>query len=145
MRNVIGLAILGAAVVARPSLRAGFGARRLPLQVGRNLVHFGATYAWALGVTLLPLATVFALEFTAPAWVGLLAALILKERLTASRIASIALGFVGILVILRPGAEAMAAGGAGRARRGASASRSEHGAHQVAHRDGDAPSPSSSG
>ena len=107
LRNVIGLAILGAAVVARPSLRAGFGARRLPLQVGRNLVHFGATYAWALGVTLLPLATVFALEFTAPAWVGLLAALILKERLTGSRIASIALGFIGILVILRPGAEAV--------------------------------------
>jgi drug/metabolite transporter (DMT)-like permease len=107
LRNVIGLAILGAAVVARPSLRAGFGARRLPLQVGRNLVHFGATYAWALGVTLLPLATVFAIEFTAPAWVGLLAALILKERLTGSRIASIALGLLGILVILRPGAEAV--------------------------------------
>lgn len=107
LRNAIGLAILGAAALGKPSLRAGFGTRRLPLQVGRNLVHFGATYAWALGVTLLPLATVFALEFTAPAWVGLLAALILKERLTASRIASIALGFLGILVILRPGAEAV--------------------------------------
>lgn len=107
LRNAIGLGILGAAALAYPSLRHGFRTRRLPLQTARNLVHFGATYAWALGVTLLPLATVFALEFTAPAWVGVLAALILKERLTATRVASIALGFVGILVILRPGAEAI--------------------------------------
>jgi drug/metabolite transporter (DMT)-like permease len=53
----------------------------------RNLVHFGGTYAWAVGVTLLPLATVFALEFTTPAWVALLAVLVLGERMTTSRAA----------------------------------------------------------
>ena len=54
---------------------------------------------------LLPLATVFALEFTAPAWTLLLAVPVLGERLTRSRIGAVALGLVGILVILRPGSE----------------------------------------
>jgi drug/metabolite transporter (DMT)-like permease len=46
---------------------------------------------------------VFALEFTTPAWVALLAALILRERMTKSRMGSIVLGFLGVLVIVRPG------------------------------------------
>ena len=60
---------------------------------------------WAKSLILLPLATAFALEFTAPAWTGLLAALFLGERLTVSRIGAIVLGFLGVLVILRPGLE----------------------------------------
>jgi drug/metabolite transporter (DMT)-like permease len=51
----------------------------------------------------LPFATVFALEFTTPAWVALLAALILGERMTKSRAGSVVLGFLGVLVIVRPG------------------------------------------
>jgi drug/metabolite transporter (DMT)-like permease len=58
---------------------------------------------WALAVTLLPFATVFALEFTTPAWVALLAALFLHERLTASRAGSVVLGFLGVVIIVRPG------------------------------------------
>jgi len=73
----------------------------------RNGIHYAAQYAWAMSITLLPLATAFALEFTAPAWTGVLAALILGERLTPSRISAIALGFVGVVVILRPGLEAV--------------------------------------
>ncbi len=54
------------------------------LHLARNLVHWGGQLRWSYGVTLLPLAVVFALEFTTPAWVTLLAVLILRERLTAS-------------------------------------------------------------
>jgi drug/metabolite transporter (DMT)-like permease len=60
---------------------------------------------WALGVTLLPLATVFALEFTAPAHAVVLFALFLRERLTPGRIGMVAFGLLGALVILRPGLE----------------------------------------
>ncbi|CAN0501978.1 unnamed protein product, partial [Phaeothamnion confervicola] len=60
-------------------------------------------YAWALAVTLLPFATVFALEFTTPAWVALLAAFFLHESMTRSRLGSVVLGFMGVLVIVRPG------------------------------------------
>ena len=50
-------------------------------------------------MTLLPMATVFALEFTAPAWVSVMAVLFLGERLTLPRIAAVVLGFVGVLVV----------------------------------------------
>jgi drug/metabolite transporter (DMT)-like permease len=71
----------------------------------RNSVHFASQYAWALSLTLLPLATVFALEFTMPAWVALLAIPVLGERMNVSRAGSIVLGFIGVLVIVRPGLE----------------------------------------
>src|SRR5262249_25152163 len=61
--------------------------------------------AWATSLTLLPLATVFALEFTMPAWTALLAAIFLHERLTPSRIGAVVLGFIGLLVVIRPGLE----------------------------------------
>jgi drug/metabolite transporter (DMT)-like permease len=61
--------------------------------------------AWAKGITLLPFATVFALEFTTPIWVALFAVLLLGERMTGSRAGSIVLGFAGVLAIVRPGFE----------------------------------------
>ncbi|MGX7703446.1 DMT family transporter [Methylobacterium sp. Gmos1] len=99
-----GVAIVGLVALLR---RRPLPARRLPLHLARNLVHWGGNYAWSLGVTLLPLAVVFALEFTTPAWVTLLAVLILRERLTASRVAAVGLGFLGVLVVLRPGVAAL--------------------------------------
>ena len=73
------------------------------LNLMRNSVHFASLYGWALSLTLLPLATVFALEFTMPIWLAIIAVFILGEKLTPSRIGVIVLGFVGTLVILRPG------------------------------------------
>jgi drug/metabolite transporter (DMT)-like permease len=106
IRSASGLAVLLALLTVRPPLRAGvWPPRRMPLHVLRNSVHFTAQFAWALSVTLLPLSTVFAIEFTAPAWVALLAVVVLGERLTPSRIAVLVLGFAGVLVILRPGLE----------------------------------------
>ena len=69
----------------------------------RNTVHFAAQYLWALALTLLPLAMVFALEFTMPAWTALLAVWLLGERMTPSRIGVVVFGLIGVLVILRPG------------------------------------------
>jgi drug/metabolite transporter (DMT)-like permease len=56
-----------------------------------------------MSLLLLPLATVFSLEFTTPAWTLLLAIPVLGERMTASRIGAVALGLLGVLVIVRPG------------------------------------------
>jgi drug/metabolite transporter (DMT)-like permease len=107
LRNAGGIVILLALALLRPHLRAGLYPRRLGLHLARNVVHFAATYAWALGITLLPLATVFALEFTTPAWVALLAVLILREEMTSPRAVAIGLGFLGVLVIQRPGFETL--------------------------------------
>src|SRR5262245_57452732 len=70
IRSGSGALILTALVAARPELRHALALRRMGLHVLRNSVHFAAQYAWALSVTLLPLATMFALEFTTPAWVA---------------------------------------------------------------------------
>lgn len=82
----------------------GLHTARLRLHVARNLIHFGGQYGWALGVTLLPLAQVFALEFTTPIWALLLAVLVLGERLTVARLVAVVGGFIGVLIVLRPDA-----------------------------------------
>jgi drug/metabolite transporter (DMT)-like permease len=105
IRNGGGLVILLALGALNPVLMRAFSTQRLALHVTRNTVHFGAQFLWATGVTLLPLATVFALEFTMPAYTALLAAMFLGERLTPSRIGVVIFGFLGVLVILRPGLE----------------------------------------
>ncbi len=73
------------------------------LHVLRNVVHFTAQYFWTIGVVMLPLASVFALEFTMPIWVAFFAWMFLKERLTRPRILATIGGFIGVLVIVRPG------------------------------------------
>jgi drug/metabolite transporter (DMT)-like permease len=105
LRAALGLAIIGVVASIRPQLGHDINARRLGLHVIRNSVHFGSQYLWALGLVLLPLATVFALEFTMPAWTILLAPFFLGERMTQSRIGAVILGLIGVLVILRPGIE----------------------------------------
>ena len=64
MRNGGGLAILLVLGALNPALMRALSTRRLVLHIMRNTVHFGAQFLWAMGLTLLPLATVFALEFT---------------------------------------------------------------------------------
>src|SRR5437016_2516413 len=69
LRAGMGLAIVLALAALRPDLRCMIGRRHLLLHAARNSIHFGAQYLWwALGLVVLPLATVFALEFTMPAW-----------------------------------------------------------------------------
>jgi drug/metabolite transporter (DMT)-like permease len=103
IRSGFGFAVLLTVVAVRPELRHRLALRHMGLHLARNATHFIGQYAWALAVTLLPFATVFALEFTTPAWVALFAALVLGERMTKSRLGSIVLGFLGVVVIVRPG------------------------------------------
>ncbi len=105
VRSGLALVILLGLAAWRPRLLRGISLARLREHLMRNIIHFVALYAWAVSLTLLPLATVFALEFTMPAHTALLAALFLGERLTPSRIGVVVFGFLGVLVILRPGME----------------------------------------
>ena len=77
------------------------------MHVARNVIHFGGQTGWLYGVAILPLAEVFAIEFTAPIWTAILATIILKERLSQHRLLAILLGFAGIMIILRPGLAAI--------------------------------------
>ncbi|HUE46191.1 MAG TPA: DMT family transporter [Aestuariivirgaceae bacterium] len=77
--------------------------RRIRWHMMRNLTHYSAQYCWFLALSLIPLAEVISIEFTMPLWTAILAAIFLGERLTLRRIAAVALGFAGILVIIQPG------------------------------------------
>lgn len=69
----------------------------------RNLSHFVGQYGWFYGITLLPLAEVFAIEFTTPLWTAIFAVWLLNERFNRARLIAIILGMSGTLLILRPG------------------------------------------
>ena len=84
--------------------------RRIGMQVGRNVVHFGGQWAWVIGITLLPMAHVTALEFTMPMWTAIIAMLFLGEEAKSHRIVAVALGLAGVMVILRPGIEIVTPG-----------------------------------
>jgi drug/metabolite transporter (DMT)-like permease len=68
----------------------------------RNACHFAGQNLWFAALTMIPLAQVFALEFTSPIWVILLAPIFLGEKLTGRRILVALCGFVGILIVARP-------------------------------------------
>lgn len=106
VRSGAGLLIVLAIGIARPQLLATLTTQRLSLHLVRNASHLTGQFLWSTGVVLLPLATVFALEFTMPAWTTLLAVLLLGESLNRGRIAALLCGFFGVLVILRPGLDA---------------------------------------
>jgi drug/metabolite transporter (DMT)-like permease len=97
------LLILLLLLMLRPDLRVHALPRRMGLNTLRNSVHYASQYSWALSLTMLPLAMVFALEFTMPAWTALLAVWLLHERMTLSRLGVVVFGLIGVLVILRPG------------------------------------------
>ena len=103
IRSGVALLVLFVLLAARPDLRVHARPRRMRLNLLRNTVHYAAQYAWALSITMLPLAMVFALEFTMPGWTALLAVWLLHEKMTPSRAGVIVFGLIGVLVILRPG------------------------------------------
>jgi drug/metabolite transporter (DMT)-like permease len=76
---------------------------RLRLHFVRNVIHFAGLCLWFYAVTRIPLAQLFAVEYTTPLWVSIFAPLVLRERMTITRAASAIAGFIGILIIARPG------------------------------------------
>jgi drug/metabolite transporter (DMT)-like permease len=77
--------------------------RRIGVHLWRNLFHLGGQASWVYAIGALPLAMVFAIEFTSPIWTALLAAFMLGETINRGRVVMLALGFAGVMVILRPG------------------------------------------
>ena len=101
---------IGAAVLTPFILRSRgriFATSRPAVHFLRNTVHFAAQFCWFLAVVLIPLAEVVSIEFTMPIWTAIFASILLGERRTRNRILAIALGFIGVLLILRPGVAAI--------------------------------------
>lgn len=103
IRSGVALLVLLFLLAVRPEMRLHAVPRRMGLHLFRNTIHYASQFSWALSLTMLPLATVFSLEFTMPAWTAVLAVWFLHERMNASRLGVVVLGLIGVLVILRPG------------------------------------------
>lgn len=103
-RSLIGIVIV-LAVAGMAGTLSHITTRNMRTHLVRNLFHFSGQNLWFFSITAIPLAQVFALEFTSPFWVMLLSALILGERLTPNRVGAAILGFIGILIVTRPSPE----------------------------------------
>jgi len=108
-RSVVGFVlVLG---VARLTGHSRSITTRSPgLHLVRNLSHFTGQNLWFYAITMIPLAQVFALEFTSPLWVLVLSPLVLGERMTRVRALAAMIGFTGILIVARPSPETINAG-----------------------------------
>ncbi|MFC3180135.1 DMT family transporter [Cypionkella sinensis] len=101
VRSAVGFFLVLALATATGRLHE-INARNLGGHALRNVIHFTGQNLWFWALTMIPLAQLFAIEFTSPLWVVLLAALLLGERLTRTRILAAALGFIGVLIVAHP-------------------------------------------
>jgi drug/metabolite transporter (DMT)-like permease len=108
-RSAVGLVIV-ALVLSATGKWSSVRRERLGTHLLRNIAHFTGQNLWFFAVTMIPLAQVFALEFTTPLWVIVLSPLVLGEALTRSRGIAAALGFVGILIVARPSPDTISVG-----------------------------------
>lgn len=100
-RSILGIVLVIGLATALGRLNR-ITAQRLPSHILRNIVHFTGQALWFWALTQIPLAQVFALEFTAPLWVILLAPLLLGETQTRTRLIAAAIGFAGIWLVANP-------------------------------------------
>jgi drug/metabolite transporter (DMT)-like permease len=84
--------------------------QQLGLHAVRNIAHFTGQNLWFYALTVIPLAQVFALEFTTPIWVLLLSPLLLNERMTRIGMIAALIGFLGVLIVTRPGSAPVSPG-----------------------------------
>lgn len=109
-RNALALLLLTPWIVRRgPGV---LHTRRLGLYTLRSALNVVGMLAGFTALTLIPLAEATALGFSAPLFATLGAALVLGETIRARRITALAVGFVGMIVILRPGLEPLSLGSA---------------------------------
>ncbi|MEO0766735.1 MAG: DMT family transporter [Pseudomonadota bacterium] len=108
-RSFVGVVIVCALAGVTGAWRS-IQTERFGTHLMRNLAHFTGQNLWFYAVSVIPLAQVFALEFTSPIWVIVLSPLVLGERLTLVRGVAAIMGFIGILIVARPDMAGLNAG-----------------------------------
>jgi len=79
----------------------------LPLQLVRGVLLVASGTCFFTALKFMPIADATALNYTAPMLVTLMAGYFLGEKLTKPRWAFIVSGFIGMLIIVRPGTEVL--------------------------------------
>jgi drug/metabolite transporter (DMT)-like permease len=102
IRSLVGIPIL----LAMVHFECGLGrlrSKKMPLLLLRGLILLVSYTSYYMAFPALPLAEAVALFFTSPMFVTVFAGLILGERANPKAWGAVVLGFVGVLIILRPG------------------------------------------
>ena len=96
------------AMVAWLGPRMRLGLLRTPragLQIGRGVLIVASSFLFMTALKFLPLAEATAINYSSPILAMLMAAFFLDEELTGPRVAFVAFGMAGMLMIVRPGAD----------------------------------------
>ena len=109
-RSLIGFILLQGLILISRRRYEQIKTDRLSLHFQRNIFHFAGQNLWFYGVIVLPLSQLVALEFTNPIWVALLAPIFLGEKMTRIKFFAAILGFIGVLIVARPGVEPLSWG-----------------------------------
>jgi drug/metabolite transporter (DMT)-like permease len=105
IRGVVG----GAVLAVMLGTTSGFAVLRTPLiwpLVLRGLVLCSAYYAFILSIAAMPIANAVAIYFTMPFFVAMLAGPYLGEHVPIYRWLAMIAGFIGVLIMVRPGTDA---------------------------------------
>jgi drug/metabolite transporter (DMT)-like permease len=100
--------LMGFAFMLPWLMRAGMSAvrtNRLPMQGLRAILSYLGMLASYTSFTLIPIADAVSLQFTTPLFTTVLAIIFLKEVVGLHRWSAILFGFIGVLIIVRPGFE----------------------------------------
>ncbi|MBN8413794.1 DMT family transporter [Halomonas denitrificans] len=84
--------------------------RRPGVHLVRGLIYTGTMGCFVLGLTLMPLAEGTAIAFAAPLFVSLLSVPLLGEKVSMPVLCASLVGFVGVLVVVRPGSDGISLG-----------------------------------
>lgn len=106
IRSTIGLLFLLALIVPFAGGLRALKTRRLHMHLLRGLCVVFANMSFFLGLAALPLAEGVAIFFVSPLIITVFSVIFLRETVGPFRWAAVAVGMIGVLVVLRPGTEA---------------------------------------
>jgi drug/metabolite transporter (DMT)-like permease len=106
IRSIIGLLIIICFIAPFTTGRALVRTKRLKMHMLRGLCVVFANMTFFLGLAAMPLADAVAIFFISPLVITLFSVLFLGEIVGARRWAAIGVGFIGVIVMMRPGTEA---------------------------------------
>ncbi|MDA8922767.1 DMT family transporter [Acidimicrobiia bacterium] len=100
-RSVIGVSIILFFLVKKNQLHE-INLKEISTHLKRNVAHFTGQNLWLYALASITLAEVTSLEFTMPIWIVLFSYLMLNEQMDKFKIISVCIGFIGVLITVRP-------------------------------------------
>ncbi|MDG1201165.1 MAG: DMT family transporter [Candidatus Actinomarina sp.] len=105
-RSVIGVSIILFFLIKKKQLHE-INLKEIRTHLKRNVAHFTGQNLWLYALASITLAEVTSLEFTMPIWIVLFSYLMLDEKMDKFKILSVCIGFIGVLITVRPDIESI--------------------------------------